>query len=149
MSDCGCNRYITRDEFDSRMDEAMRWIERFIRPNEGITREEFERRMNRVDTTLAGIDGHVLAIEQNLTLLGEKMAANFDQLDADLNTLAQGYVALQAANKQLSDALASADADKAAAVAQAIADDDAVDQAAVDAADAIAQGVLNPPAPPA
>lgn len=77
-----------------------------------------------------------------------QVAANFDKLDADLNTLAAGYVAQQAIIKTQADALASADADKAQAVADAIAADDAIDQAAVDAADGIAQAVLNP-APPA
>lgn len=111
-----------------------------------VTTEELERRVSELKQILQVIDGHILNVEEITTTLGERMAANFDQLDADLNTLAQGYVALQAANKQLSDALASADADKAAAVAAAIAADDAVDQAAVDAADAIATAVLAPPA---
>lgn len=111
-----------------------------------VTRDEFDRRMTRLENTLSGIDGHLLAVEESITRIGSEMSADFDKLDADLNTLAQGYVALQAANKQLSDALASADADKAAAVAAAIAADDAVDQAAVDAADAIATAVLAPPA---
>lgn len=111
-----------------------------------VTTEELERRVSELKQILQVIDGHILNVEEITTTLGERMAANFDQLDADLNTLAQGYVALQAANKQLSDALASADADKAAAVAAAIAADDAVDQSAVNAADAIATAVLNPPA---
>jgi regulator of PEP synthase PpsR (kinase-PPPase family) len=125
------------------MDEAMKWFERLLWPREAISNIEADVAFLRLQSSVTN---------SKLDDLKERMiqmAANFDQLVADLNTLAQGYVALQAANKQLSDALASADADKAAAVAQAIAEDDAVDQAAVDAADAIAQGVLNPPAPAA
>jgi hypothetical protein len=113
-----------------------------------VTVEELDRRVSELKQILQIIDGHILNVEEITTTLGEKMAANFDQLDADLNTLAAGYVALQAANKILQDAVDAADADKAAAVAQQLADDNAVDQAAVDAADAIATAVLNP-APPA
>jgi hypothetical protein len=79
----------------------------------------------------------------------ELMAANFDELNADLNTLATGYQSLQAANVILQAAVDAADATKAQAVADAIAADDAVDQAAVDAADAVVESVLNPPAPSA
>ncbi len=146
MSGCNCNNnnFITRAEFDSRMDQAMSWLDRFVRPSGGVTREEFDRRMTRVDNTLTGIDGHVLAVEEIVTTLGVQMAANFDELNADLATLAAGYQSLQAANKILQDAVDAADADKAAAVAAAIAADDAIDQAAVDAADAVVESVLNP-----
>jgi regulator of PEP synthase PpsR (kinase-PPPase family) len=113
-----------------------------------VTAEELDRRVSELKQILQIIDGHILNVEEITTTLGERMAANFDQLDADLNTLAAGYQSLQAANAILQAAVDAADADKAAAVAAAIAADDAVDQAAVDAADAIATAVLNP-APPA
>ena len=76
-----------------------------------------------------------------------KMAANFDKLNADLNTLVAGYQSVVAENAILKGQLVTADADKQQAVADAIAADDAVDQAAVDAADAVVENVLNP-APP-
>lgn len=76
-----------------------------------------------------------------------KMAANFDKLNADLNTLVAGYQSVVAENAILKGQLATADADKQQAVADAIAADDAVDQAAVDAADLVVENVLNP-APP-
>lgn len=113
-----------------------------------VTSEEFDRRMTRLENTLTSIDGHLMGIEENQTEMGIEMAADFDKLDADLNTLAAGYQSLQAANAILQAAVDAADADKAAAVAQQLADDNAVDQAAVDAADAIATAVLSP-APPA
>jgi cell division protein FtsB len=113
-----------------------------------VGRAEFDQRMTRVEKTLQEIDRHVLAVEEITTKIGSDMAADFDQLDADLNTLAAGYQSLQAANAILQKAVDDADADKAAAVAQQLADDNSVDQAAVDAADAIATAVLNP-APPA
>jgi hypothetical protein len=111
-----------------------------------VSTGEFEYRMDRLERAIKEIDRHLLAVEEITTQIGSDMAANFDQLDADLNTLAAGYQSLQAANKILQDAVDAADADKAAAVAAAIAADDAVDQAAVDAADAIATAVLAPPA---
>lgn len=144
MSECNCRHYISRDEFDSRMDEAMRWIERLFRPGDAVTHQEFDRRMSRLENTLAGIDGHVLAVENVITEMGETMAANFDELNADLQVLVAGYQALQAENAVLKAQLATADADKQQAVADALAADDAVDQAAVDAADAVVEAALNP-----
>jgi len=44
-----------------------------------------------VDDTLENIDGHVLAIEENITQIGLQMAANFDELNADLQVLVAGY----------------------------------------------------------
>jgi len=139
MSNCNCDRYITRDEFESRMDQAMKWFERLLWPREAISNIEADVAFLRLQSSVTN---------SKLDDLKERMiqmAANFDQLDADLNTLAAGYVAQQAIIKTQADALASADADKAAAVAAAIVADDAIDQAAVDAADAIATAVLNPP----
>lgn len=112
-----------------------------------VTRDEFEARISELKQVLQIIDGHILNVEELVNLQGEKMAADFDQLDADLNTLAAGYVALQAQNVALQSALDSADADRAAAVAAAVQADDADNQSKVDAADAIATAVLNPPAP--
>jgi hypothetical protein len=113
-----------------------------------VGRAEFDQRMTRVEKTLQEIDRHVLAVEEITTKIGSDMAADFDQLNTDLQTLATGFVAQAAQIVALQNALNSADADKAAAVAAAIAADDATDQAAVDAADAVAQAALNP-APPA
>lgn len=107
-----------------------------------VTVDEFERRMHALHRLVIGIDDHLSDVEEIVTRIGEKMAANFDQLDADLNTLATGYQAVVAERDQLKQALAAADAAKAQAVADAV----AADQAAVDAADGIAQSVLNPPA---
>lgn len=119
-----------------------------------VTNDLFERRMSRLERVIRDIDEHLSAVEKRITgqitQQGATMAADFDQLNTDLQTLATGYASLQAANAILQSAVDSASADKAAAVAQQLADDNAVDQAAVDAADAVAQGVLNPPpAPPA
>jgi chromosome segregation ATPase len=111
-----------------------------------VTTAEFERRVSELKQSLQIIDGHILNVEEIVTKIGSDMAADFTQLDADLNTLATGFQAQAAQIVALQNALNSADADKAAAVAAAIAADDATDQAAVDAADAVAQGVLNPPA---
>jgi hypothetical protein len=107
-----------------------------------VTVEEFERRMHALHRLVIGIDDHLTDVEEILTRIGERMAANFDQLDADLNTLATGYQAVVAERDQLKQALAAADANKAQAVADAV----AADQAAIDAADGIAKSVLNPPA---
>lgn len=117
----------------------MKWFERLLWPREAISNIEADVAFLRLQSSVTN---------SKLDDLKERMiqmAANFDQLDADLNTLAAGYVAQQAIIKTQADALASADADKAAAVAAAIVADDAIDQAAVDAADAIATAVLNPP----
>lgn len=146
MSGCPCqsNRDQDIERRVERLEQQMSsWLDYFRWPREAISNIEADVAFLRLQSSVTN---------SKLDDLKERMiqmAANFDQLVADLNTLAQGYVALQAANKILQDAVDSADANKAAAVAQAIADDDAVDQAAVDAADAIATAVLNPPAPPA
>lgn len=73
------------------------------------------------------------------------MAVSTDKILADIQTLVAGGQAKDALIKQLQDALASADADKAQAVADAVAADDAGIQAQIDAADAVAQEYLNPP----
>jgi len=143
--DCRCSNYVTREQLENRLDRLMsNWFDRF-RP---VTHEEFDRRMTQVDTTLAGIDGHVLAIEENITQIGLQMAANFDELNADLQVLVAGYQSVVAENAILRAQLATADADKQQAVADAIAADDVVDQAAVDAADAVVEAALAPPVEP-
>lgn len=80
------------------------------------------------------------------TMLKEikKMAVSVDKVLADIQTLVAGGQAKDALIKQLQDALASADADKAQAVADAVSADDAGIQAQIDAADAVAQEYLNP-----
>lgn len=90
-------------------------------------------------------------ISAQLTRMENSMAVDFSKLQADLTTLAQGYVAQQAIIKAQADALANADQATQDAVASAIESNDAADQSAVDAADQIAVDALNPPAdtPPA
>jgi len=143
--DCRCSNYVTREQLENRLDRLMsNWFDRF-RP---VTFEEFDRRLSRVDDTLENIDGHVLAIEENITQIGLQMAANFDELNADLQVLVAGYQSVVAENAILRAQLATADADKQQAVADAIAADDVVDQAAVDAADAVVEAALAPPVEP-
>lgn len=79
--------------------------------------------------------------------MGEATAAALAELTKDLHRLADGFVALQAENAALKDALAQADATKAQAVADAIAADDAVDSAAIAEADAIVESLSPEPAP--
>lgn len=85
-------------------------------------------------------------ITEQLTRMEISMAVDFSKLQADLTTLAQGYVAQQAIIKTQADALANADQATQDAVAAAIESNDAADQSAVDAADQIAVDALNPPA---
>lgn len=76
------------------------------------------------------------------------MAANFEELKTDLQTLIAGYRSVVAENVILKQQLANADAATQQAVAEAVAADDVVDQAAVDAADEVvdaANAELNPP----
>ena len=86
----------------------------------------------------------------------DAMAVSVDQLDNDLNALATGFAALQATNAaqaaqitDLQNQLAAAGVAQQAAVDAAVQAEDTDAQAKIDAADAIAQGILNPPAPPA
>lgn len=145
MSECHCQSHRNED-FERRLErlehQMASWLDYIRWPREAIS--DLQRDAIAIRMTLQ----EMKSTGENTNEEIKVMAANFDELNADLNTLAAGYVAQQAIIKTQADALASADADKAAAVQQAIADDDAIDQAAVDAADAIAQAALNP-APPA
>jgi peptidoglycan hydrolase CwlO-like protein len=136
MSECNCHRFITRDEFESRMGHIMGLFDRFFWPREAIS---------NIQADVAWLRNQAGVNQAQLMKEFDKMAANFDELNADLQVLVAGYQALQAENAVLKAQLATADADKQAAVAAALAADDAVDQAAVDAADAVVEAALNPP----
>jgi hypothetical protein len=106
--------------------------------------------LSDIATDTSATRAAVAVIEKTVDDMKErliKMAVNVEKLTADIQTLASGYQAVQAENAQLRTALASADADKAQAVAAAIAAEDSDAQSKIDAADAIAAAVLNPPAP--
>lgn len=146
MSGCPCqsNRDQDIERRVERLEQQMSsWLDYFRWPREAISNIEADVAYLRLQSSVTN------SKLDDLKERSIQMAANFDELNADLNTLATGYQSLQAANAILQAAVDAADADKAAAVAAAIAADDAVDQAAVDAADAVVEGVLNPPAPPA
>lgn len=146
MTDCPCQSRRNED-VERRLERLERdmasWLDYFRWPREAISNIEADVAFLRLQSSVTN---------NKLDDLKERsiqMAANFDELNADLATLATGYQSLQAANAILQAAVDAADADKAAAVAAALAADDVVDQAAVDAADAVVEGLLNPPAPPA
>lgn len=91
---------------------------------------------------------HVLALQ--VARIEEKvnaMSVNVDKLNSDIQALVAGYQSVVVERDALKAALAEADAEKAQAVADALAADNAVDQAAIDAADKVVADVLNPPAP--
>lgn len=146
MSECPCQSRRSED-VERRLErlehQVSSWLDYFRWPREAISDIQADTAFLRLQ---AGVTSNNLADLKERMI---QMAANFDELNADLATLATGYQSLQAANAILQAAVDAADADKAAAVAAAIAADDAIDQAAVDAADAVVEGVLNPPAPPA
>lgn len=50
-----------------------------------VTRGEFNRRMTRLENTLLIIDGHLEAVEEAITVLGEKVSEATDLL-AEINT---------------------------------------------------------------
>lgn len=86
--------------------------------------------------------------------MAEQTQAAVAELVKDLHRLADGYAALQASNAakdteiaELRGALATADADKEAAIAAAVSADDASDAAAIADADAIVEGLSPEPAP--
>lgn len=89
------------------------------------------------------------ALSRKIDKIGTLMSVSVDQLDADIQTLIAGYQAVVAQNVQLQAALASADADKAAAVQAAIVAEDADGQQKIDAADALVAAANAPAAPPA
>lgn len=106
------------------------------------------RLFTRQDAALlwADLREQLTAIKEEIT----KMAVSTDELVADINTLVAGYEAVKAENVALKAALASADADKAAAVDAARAEEDADAQAKIDAADAVVDAANAPAeAPPA
>lgn len=106
--------------------------------------------LSDIATDTSATRAAVAVIEKTVDDMKErliKMAVNVDKITADIQTLAAGYQAARAENTQLRTALESADADKAQAVAAAIAAEDSDAQSKIDAADAIADAVLNPPAP--
>lgn len=45
-----------------------------------VTRHEFNLRMTRVETTLTDIDRHLMALEETLTVIGERMSEATDLL---------------------------------------------------------------------
>jgi hypothetical protein len=47
-----------------------------------VTRGEFDDRMNRLERILSSIDGHVVAVEEITTYIGEKVSEATDLLDA-------------------------------------------------------------------
>jgi outer membrane murein-binding lipoprotein Lpp len=116
------------------------WFTRFFWPREAISdiqaNTAFTRELARVINTKSDRIMEEIA----------KMAVNIDQLSRDVQTLAQGYQALQTENAQLKDELANADASAQARVDAAVAAEDADAQAKIDAADQVVQNVLNPPA---
>ena len=99
-----------------------------------------------VEATLAKV-GEVLDKSNSIMEVLNTMAVDVSKLQQDAQTLAQGYQALQAENKQLRDELANADASAQARVDAAVAAEDADAQAKIDAADQVLSDVLNPPAP--
>jgi hypothetical protein len=125
-----CNRHepVTRDYLDGRLSQISSDVEA-IRASVGMSNTYEEKILRKIDK------------------LGATMSADFDALDADLNTLAAGYVAQQAIIKAQADALANADASAQAKVDAAVAAEDADAQTKVDAADAIAQAAINPTPP--
>lgn len=123
---------------------------------EGFTariRETLDHDLERLFSRYFGhrfesIDRRLSAIEETTLRTESKMAVDFSSLQADLQTLAAGYVAQQAIIKTQADALANADQATQDAVAAAIEENDAADQSVVDAADQVAKDALNPPVEP-
>jgi len=145
MSDCPCQSNRDRDieHRIQRLEHDMSsWLDYFRWPREALS-----------DLQRDVAAGYVLL--QEIKTTGEttlkefrNMAANFDELNADLQVLVTGYQSVVAENVILKEQLANADQATQEAVAAAIAADDAVDQAAVDAADAVvdaANAAANPP----
>jgi chromosome segregation ATPase len=144
MSDCPCQS--NRNDLERRIDRLERdmasWLDQFRWPREALS--DLQRDVIAIRVTL-----------QDVKTTGEKtlkefqnMAANFDELNADLQVLVTGYQSVVAENVILKEQLANADQATQDAVASALAADDAVDQAAVDAADAVvdaANAAANPP----
>lgn len=102
---------------------------------------------NATASKLSELNSHIAAVEESVTILGERMPANWDELDADLQTLIAGYQSVVAENVILRQNAANASADQQQAIQDALTADNAVDQSAVDAADALIEQTLNPPAP--
>jgi hypothetical protein len=82
--------------------------------------------------------------------MGAQTSASLAHLADDLHKIADGWAAkdaqiaaLTSERDQLKTALESADADKAQAVADAVAADDSVDSAAIDQADAVIHDLVN------
>jgi chromosome segregation ATPase len=125
--------------------DVSSWLDFLRWPREAISDIQADTAFLRLQ---AGVTNKKL---DDLKEVISQMAANFDELNADLQTLIAGYQSVVAENVILHQELDSADADKQAAVAAALEADDQVDQAAVDAADAVVKAALAPPAdvPPA
>lgn len=117
-------------------DEIKSWFE-----------NEFGGNTQDIDARLGRIEKHIRSIDRKVT----HVSVNVDELNKDLNRLADGYVALKNENDALKQALNDADAAQAQAVADALAASDADAQAKIDAADAIVENVSPEPVatPPA
>jgi chromosome segregation ATPase len=144
MSGCNCQSHRNED-VECRLErlehQMTSWLDQFRWPREALS--DLQRDVIAIRVSL-----------QDVKTTGEKtlkefqnMAANFDELNADLQVLVTGYQSVVAENVILKEQLANADQATQDAVAAAVAADDAVDQAAVDAADAVVEAALNP-APP-
>lgn len=105
-----------------------------------VTKGDIDHRLHSIDAALARVE------ETNTKIYREvqHMSVTTDKLEADIATVAAGYGALQAENAALKAALASSDADKAQAVADAVAAEDVDAQSKIDAADAVVAGILPP-----
>lgn len=95
----------------------------------------------------------LVRIQKEIKNMSDNEAAALAKLTDDLTKVVAGWqakddliAALRADLATAQTALASADADKAAAVQDALTADDAADAAAIDAADAIVAGLVSPPA---
>ena len=87
-------------------DEIKSWFE-----------NEFGGNTQDIDARLGRIEKHIRSIDRKVT----HVSVNVDELNKDLNRLADGYVALKNENDALKQALNDADAAQAQAVADALA----------------------------
>lgn len=118
-------------------------------------------RLDRIEAELCKLTkwADTIPTRKDLRHLEERMAAredaSYEKLNADIESVKTGWAALQAQNAALAadnqtlrDALAAADADKAAAVESALTADSETDADKIDAADAALASLL-PVEPPA